>query len=163
MINESPVITTFSGIVDGYRASYTPTTISGGMLVTVHAENVVSGTCSGIVETDYTILFGYNILFDEYLDWGVGNDVIIWSSASNEVFCPNSEAYATYFQTRDFVYTDLGATILPRGFANLAAEIYPQSKHFFYNGIYRITISGVKDFSGNILEPFSFEFTIEGG
>lgn len=156
LINEIPVVTTFSGITDGYRATCS-TTISGSQIVTIHAEN----TSSGIVEEDFNLLFGYHIEFPEYIDWGPGNEVTIYAEARNETMCSNKEIYATYFETKDLDSVNLSATILPTGWANLQASIEPQSKYFFYGRTYKIKVAGIKDFSGNELEPFEFEFTIE--
>ena len=44
MIDEVPVATTYSGITDGYTFYYSTPTISGGLIVTIHAENTCSRT-----------------------------------------------------------------------------------------------------------------------
>jgi hypothetical protein len=87
--------------------------------------------------------------------------VTITIEASNLVFCPNTEGEAFYFQTRDFESLNLGATIRAVESVNLGAVIYPQSTAFFYGQTYTVTISGVKDFSGNEMAPYVFSFIIE--
>lgn len=153
------VFTTFSGIVNGYIATCSAPTISGGITVTIHAEN----DNSEILEEDYDLLFGYRAVFDEYLDWGYGKEIVVWSTAKNDVVCPNTETFATYFGTRDLDDRSLGATIFPIGFegSNLGASIVPQSKYFFPGYTYAITVSGVKDHSGNEMQSFTYSFTVE--
>ncbi len=153
------VYTTFSGISNGYRVFYDPPTPSGSIYLTIHAEN----DNSEIAEKDYSLLFGYNVEFNEYIDWGPNKEVLIWSKASNEAFCPNVEAYASYFQTRDLHSYNLGATIRPVGHVSLGGSLYPQNTFFFYGRTFTIKISGIKDFAGNIMEPYEFTFTIEDG
>lgn len=159
LINETPVITMFSGIDSGYRATCSASMINGPQTITIHAEN----TFSGIEEIDYNFLFGYHVEFIDYIDWGPNKEIAIYTEATNMVTCPNKETYATYFRTRDLHGKDLGASIFPTGWSDLPASIIPQSKYFFYGNTYSITVSGVKDFSGNELEPFTFTFTIEDG
>jgi len=156
-IDYLPVVTTFSGIPNGYRATCAAPTISGSLTVTLHAEN----TCSGIVEQSFYLLFGYNLKYDEVEDWGPITDVEIWAKASNSVFCPNTETTAFYFQTKDLESRDLGASIFPSGWADLGAQIVPQSKYLFYGRTYTVTVSGIKDYSGNTMESIVFSFTIE--
>lgn len=156
MLNEVPVATTYSGIVDGYSFYCNVPTISGGLIVTIHAEN----DNSEVEEIDYNLLFGYRVEFTESVDWGYNNDIQIWALAKNEVICPNTETFATFFETKDLESRDLSAYIYPTGSADLAAEIYPQTKAFLPGYTYTVTVSGVKDFSGNQMEPIVFTFTI---
>ncbi len=157
MINEVPVATTYSGITGGYTFCCNIPTVSGGLIVTMHAEN----ECGEVKEQDYNFLFGYRAEFTEGTDWGPGQDITIWSTAKNAVICPNTETYATFFETKELESKDLSAYILPTGAANLGAEIYPQTKSFLYGYTYKITVSGIKDYSGNEMEPIVFSFTIE--
>ena len=157
MINEVPVATTHSGIADGYIFSCVTPTISGGTIVTIHAEN----DNSEIVEEDYNLLFGYRAEFTGNIDWGPGQDIIVWSTATNTVDCPNTETFATFFETRELEYRDLSAYVYPIGKADLRAEIYPQTKAFLPGYTYTITVSGVKDYAGNQMETIVFSFTIE--
>ena len=156
-IGAAPVPTTFSVISNGYRATCAVPVISGSLTLTLHAEN----TCSGIAEQNFYLLFGYNLKYDKIEDWGPITDVEIWAKASNSVFCPNTETTAFYFQTKDLESRDLGASIFPSGWADLGAQIVPQSKYLFYGRTYTVTVSGIKDYSGNIMESIVFSFTIE--
>lgn len=153
------VTTTFSGISNGYRCYYTPSGIySDGIInLTIHAENVVG---SGAEQT-FRFLYGYNWLFNELVDWGPNQEVVIKVEATNLAFCPNTEGEATYFETADLHSHNLAATILPVEPVDLSAVVYPQNTFFFYGRTYTVTVVGVKDFAGNRLAPYTFTFTIE--
>jgi len=152
------VTTTYSGISGGYRCFYSPTSVtsSGIINLVVHAEN----TNNEVLERSYSLLYGYNCLFNEEVDWGPYKDVITIVKATNEVSCPHTSKESFYFTTKDLPACDLGAFIGSIESLNLGAVIYPQSTFFFYGRTYRVTISGVKDFSGNKLDPYTFTFTI---
>ncbi len=153
------VPTSYSGIDGGYRCYYYPTSVasSGTINLTIHVEN----TSSGVVERSFHLLYGYHCTFDEIVDWGPKNEVVTTIEATNTVFCPNTEGAAFYFETKDLESYDLGALLIPVESVDLGAVIYPQSTFFFYDRTYTITVSGVKDFSGNELAPYTFSFTIE--
>lgn len=152
------VDTTFSGIPYGYTAYYTSSGIStSGILLTIHAEN----TNYEILDQAYEFLYGYRVDFDEYIDWGPMYTVVTTAKASNMVFCPNTVAASSYFETRDLDSFNLGATIRPVEDVNLGAQIFPQNPFFFYGRTFMLTVSGVKDFSGNVLDPVVISFTIE--
>jgi len=151
------VSTSYSGISDGYTFYYYPPTISGAVNLTIHAENDNDET----KEKDYYLLYGYHTSFDEIVDWGPKSEVVVWAQAGNEVFCPNIESTAFYFETAELHSCDLGAIINPVGYVNLGATIFPQNSFFFYGRSYRITINGIRDFAGNIMSPREFTFTIE--
>ena len=151
------VSTSHSGIVDGYRCYYYPPTISGEVNLIIHAENDNSET----EEENYYLLYGYNVKFNELIDWGPKREIVIWAQAKNEAFCPNIETDAFYFETADLNSYDLGATIKAVESVDLNATIYPQNTFFFYGRSYTVIISGIKDFYGNKMSEFSFDFTIK--
>jgi hypothetical protein len=153
------VSTTHSGITNGYICYYSPISLvsSGVIDLTIHAENLNSET----LEQAYHLLYGYHCEFEELVDWGPKKEVIITVEAANTVICPNAEGEAFYFETADLASYDLGATIRPIGSVDLPAVIYPQNTFFFYGRTYTITVSGIRDFSGNELAPYVFTFTIE--
>ena len=155
--NGEIVSTSHSGIADGYRCYYYPPTISGVVSLTIHAENDNEET----EEKNYCLLYGYNCEFNELIDWGPKSTVVITADAKNLAFCPNRVGDAFYFETADLHSRSLGATIQAVEYVDLNATIYPQNTFFFYGRTYTITISGVKDFAGNEMQPFSFSFTIE--
>jgi len=156
-----PVSTTLSGIPYGYRLFYNPSpndlVASGTITLTVHAESLDGA----VIEKDFHLLYGYHAVFDEVIDWGPNKDVVIIVEAMNEVFCPNTESDAFYFQTSDLASSDLSASIAAIGSVDLGATIYPQNKFFFYGRTYTVTVSGVKDFAGNVMPAQTFTFTIE--
>jgi len=155
--NGQIVSTSHSGITDGYKCYYYPPTVSGEVNLTIHAENDNSET----EEEDYYLLYGYNCEFNEIVDWGPKKEVVITADAKNLAFCPNEVGEASYFETADLHSYDLGASIQAVGYVDLNATIYPQNTFFFYGRTYTVKISGVKDFAGNEMQPFSFDFTIE--
>lgn len=154
------VTVTFSGIQDGYRMLYDPSNdfySRGGVVYTAHAEN----TIGDVIENDYQLLYGYDVDFTGLVDWGYNKTIAVWATAKNLAYCPNVEADAFYFKTKDLWATNLGASILPIGYVNLGATLYPQGKVFYYGGTYTITVSGVRDFHGNEMVQQSFTFTVE--
>lgn len=153
------VSTAFSGIPDGYRCYYSPVSVyaSGTITLELRAANLNSDTLSEY----YHLLYGYHCSFDEVVDWGTGQLVVTSVEVANNVVCPNTEGFATYFQTADYYHKNLGAYIKPIEAANLGATIYPQNTFFFYGRTYTVTVSGVKDYQGNEMVPYTFSFTIE--
>lgn len=153
------VSTTHSGMPGGYRCYYTPSGVysDGTINLTMHAEN----TANEVRELTFHLLCGYNLEFEELIDWGPKTEVVTTVQASNLAFCPNTEGDAFYFETKDLYSCDLGAIIYPIGSADLGATIYPQSTAFFYGQTYTITVSGVKDYHGNIMDTYTFSFRVE--
>jgi len=159
LLDGEVVPTNLSGISDGYRVYYyvDSPSLSGTVVLTIWAENDILET----VTNSYTFLLGYRLEFNDYIDWGPRNTVITTVRASNTAFCPNLVGASTYFETVDYESRDLGAYISGTASVNLGAQIYPQNTFFFYGRTYTITVVGVKDFSGNIMDPITFSFTIE--
>jgi hypothetical protein len=151
------VSTSYSGITDGYKFYYYPLTISGAVSLTIHAENSNSET----KEESYYLLYGYNVKFNEIVDWGYKSTVVITADARNLAFCPNTKTDAFFFETADLHSRDLNAALQAVEYVDLNATIYPQSTFFFYGRTYTVKIENVKDFAGNIMSDFNFSFTIE--
>jgi len=107
------------------------------------------------------LLYGYNLEFEELVDWGPAREIIALVKAKNLAFCPNLEGEALHFVTADLQSTDLGATIQVVESVDLGATIRPQSTAFFYGQTYRVTVSGVRDYHGNEMDPYTIQFTIE--
>jgi len=151
--------TVLSGIADGYRAYYYPTDVSssGTITITIHAENSQDEKQN----SSYFLLYGYHVKFNEVMDWGPAKTIVTIAKATNLAFCPNTVGEASYFETADLPSVRLGAYINPVPSVDLGAVIYPQSSFFFYGRTYTVTVSGVKDYSGNTMEPYTFTFTIE--
>lgn len=152
---------TFSGIDNGYRMFYDPAdnfySVSGTITYTAHIENVVGD----YRENNFYLLFGYNVIHDEVIDWGPNKEVTIWMKATNLAFCSTSSTDAYYFKTREYESISIGSIIKPVAPLALGSKIYPMNDFFFYGRTYTVTISGVKDFSGNEMDPYSYTFTIE--
>lgn len=153
------VPTTYSGISNGYRCYYTPSGVysNGTIDLIMHAEN----TINEVRELTFHLLYGYNVTFNELIDWGPHTEVITTIKASNLAFCPSTKAKSFYFETMDLWSTNLTATINPVGYVDLNASIYPQNTFFFYDRTYTVTVSGVKDYHGNEMEPYTFSFRVE--
>jgi len=153
------VLTSYSGIANGYRCYYYPTDVSssGTITITIHAENDIAET----KEENYYLLYGYHCEFNELIDWGPKREVVVWAQVKNKAFCPNVETCAFFFETADLHSRDLNAIINPVGYVNLGASIFPQNTFFFYSRKYKIRIEGIKDFAGNEMPIYEFEFTIE--
>jgi len=153
------VPTVLSGIPNGYRAYYTPNSVvsSGTITITIHAEN----DNSEVIEQAYYLLYGYHVEYNELIDWGPNAVVTTSVKASNLAFCSNTEGEAVYFETRDLESCNLAASIYAIESKDLGATIYPQSTAFFYSRRYRIKIEGIKDFAGNEMPVYEFEFIIE--
>ena len=155
---------TFTPIVDGYTMCFdSPVDFSdiiGSTTFTVHAEN----DNGDILEQDFYVTSGYVVEYDNRTqDYGFGNQVVVRGTAENLASCPNTGADAYFFTTTPKIGFDLGASIVgqPWGEKNLSAEIVPTTDTiYFYGKIFRIEIRA-KDFSGNVMEPFTFEFKIE--
>lgn len=157
--NGVPVSTTYSGIPNGYECRYYPTSLSSSG--TIYLDFRAESTSGEVKFEHYELLYGYHLLFDEIVNWNPNQEVVVSIYVQNSVICPNVESKSFSFETKDLQSTALQASIRPIASVDLVASIYPQDAIFYYGGTYTITISGVRDFSGNELEPFSFTFTIE--
>jgi hypothetical protein len=171
-INESSIYiqkdgTTLSGISiedipNGKRVFFDPDDdyySDGEIVLRVYAESLIGE----VLDQEFYLLYGYNLELNEVVGWKPNSRVYIRSTASNKAFCKNYEGIAYYFDTVDYDSFDLGASISAA--FNLSSDInfsiYPQSTAFFYGKTYTVTVSGVKDHSGNVMAPFVYSFTIE--
>ena len=156
--------TSFTSITDGYTMCFDSPTdfdnILGAITFTVHAAN----DNGDILEQDFYVTSGYIVEYDNRTqDYGFGNQVVVRGSAENLASCPNTGVDAYFFTTIPKKSVDLGATIVgqPWGEKDLSAEITPTTDTiYFYGKTFRIEIRA-KDFAGNVMEPFTFEFRIE--
>lgn len=155
--NEQVVSGTFTSITDGYRITYSPGTISGGVDVMIHAEN----SNNDVKEETYNMLFGYRVEYEEPINWGATKQIDVWMKAKNEALCANEETESFYFRTLDYPATNLTSSIYPVEPQDLAAILRTQSTFFYYGQTYTITVENIKDYHGNIMDPYVFSFTIE--
>jgi hypothetical protein len=118
----------------------------------------------------FYLTYGYVV---EYVNrpqggWDLGYDssVVVRASAENMASCPIKNAEAFWFETESRPNKHLGARIVGipttefTDVRGLSATIYPQSTAFFYGKKYTVVLRA-KDFAGNEMEPFEFEFKIE--
>lgn len=150
-----PYFTTISG---GYHISY-PTVPSGNMVLGLMAENTASGT----LYEEYEFHFGYTVEWNEVNYWGTDTLVPVFIIADNGTIAPAREYFSTFFRTHRIHSSSLSSEISLDGSGGLdiGAAIYPQHSAFVYGRTFTVTVSGIKDFSGNEIEPQIFTFTIE--
>jgi hypothetical protein len=156
--------TSFTPITDGYTMCFDSPTefdnVLGATTFTVHAEN----DNGDVLEKDFYVTSGYIVEYDNRTqDYGFGNQVVVRMSAENLASCPNTGTDAYFFTTLPKESRDLGAAIvgIPWEEKDLSAEIIPTTDTiYFYGKTFRIEIRA-KDFAGNVMEPFTFEFKIE--
>lgn len=152
--------TWFENIPNGKRLYYDPLDdfYSNGVITYhLHAENVIGE----VEDKNFYLLYGYNLEPDGVIDWGANNVVVVRVEAQNLLFCSNKESAAFDFTTADLTSYNLNCIIRPVGYVDLPVGIFPQSTVFYYGSTYTIRVSGVKDFSGNIMPDFEYTFTIE--
>lgn len=157
---------TFTPITDGYRMCYDPiddfASILGATTFTVHAEN----DNGDVLERDFYLTSGYIVEYDNQdQDYRYESQVVVRMSAENFASCPAVGTFAYWFTTTPKLYyrSDLGATIIPRPFFDhdLSAEVTPQTGTIYYYGkVFRVEVRA-RDFAGNVMEPYIFEFRIE--
>jgi len=169
-VDDEVVPVTFSGITDGYTMYYNPvdnfSSLTGSTTFTVHAEN----SNGDILERDYYLTYGYLVDYDNIdrigFDYGIDTQVLVRMSAENLATCPKYSADAYWFETRDYFQKDLNVSIIGElpdiisDEVSLGASINPQSTAFFYGKIFRVVLNA-KDFTGNEMESYEFEFKIE--
>ncbi len=170
-VDGTPVETTFSGITDGYRMYYDPPSgfefLGGSTEFLVRAEN----SNGDVLERSYYLTNGYFMDYANYpgrFDFGWENQILVRMSAEDLATCTKFSADAYWFITEHLIPKDLGARIVgipapvTEATKDLQVSIYPQSTAFFYGKIFRVVLT-CKDFEGNEMEPYEFEFKIEDG
>lgn len=157
-INNENTFCTYSSILNGYRLQCS-TVPSGTIWLEVFGSNNLDET----INTLYILQFGYEIEWDRVVVWPNNKEIPVSVSANNNVFNSNTMYYSTFFKTSNYKESNLEAWVSVEGSGqlNLNASIFPQSKYFMYGNSYSITISGIKDFSGNILPAKTYNFTLE--
>ena len=158
MVNNGYTVNcTTTPLVNGYTLSYS-TVPSGTMVLEVFGSNSNDDNTS----RTYLLQYGYEVLWEKVIRWPVNSEIPVSVSAVNNVFNPNTTYFSTFFKTSTYKEYDLGAYVSVEGSGqyNISAAVKPQSKYFMYGKSYSITISGVKDFSGNILPVKTFEFSL---
>lgn len=149
---------TLNTISGGYILSYL-TIPESNMFLTAHASN----SNNEVYEKNYELSYGYEASWHKVTYWGPDKEVPVAVSATNTSLASNTSYFSTFFKTRKYINTDLGAEIFAYGFGtkDILTYIEPRSKHFMHGKTYSITVSGIRDFSGNILTDFTYSFTIE--
>jgi len=150
----------FEDIPNGKRLYYNPLNdfYSDGVITySLHAESVIGE----VEDKNFYLLYGYNLEPNEVIDWGPSKTVVVRVEAQNLLFCPNKVGEAFDFTTADLSSFNLKCKIRPVGYVDLPVSIFPQSATFFYGSTYTVRVSGVKDFSGNVMPDFEYTFTIE--
>ena len=166
IIDDTVTSGTFTPITNGYRMCYDPVddfaSILGATTFTVHARNDHGDT----LERDFYLTSGYIVEYDNVgQDYGYGSQVVVRMTAENWASCPASAAYAYWFTTgqKPYYRRDLSATILGRPLeqSDLTANLTPETGLiYFYGKTFRVELRA-KDFAGNEMTPYIFEFRIE--
>jgi len=152
--------TYFEDIPFGKRLYFDPVDnfySDGEIILSFHSESIIGE----ILDEDFYLLYGYNLELGEVVKWKPNQRIVVRGEATNLSFCPNKEGFTYYFDTADLQALNLPVSINPVVYDDLIVSIYPQSTTFFYSKTYTIKVVGVKDFQGNIMEPFYYTFTIE--
>ncbi len=160
----SGIYTTYTGITDGYRMCYDPddnfASFLGSTTLTVHAEN----DNGDALERDYYLTSGYIAEYDNRIqDYGYDNQVVVRMTAENFASCPLFATTAYWFTTEQKIPKDLGASIvgIPRSTKDLSASITPDTGlAYLYGKTFRVEVNA-RDFAGNRMTPYIFEFRIE--
>lgn len=164
VIDGTVISGTFVPITDGYKMYYDPvddfSSLIGSTEFLVHAEN----DNGDYLEKSFYLTSGYIVEYDNtYQNYGANQKVVVRMLAENNASCPVFDGFAYYFETAQDNFKDLPATIkgLPVESKDLSASISPQTDLLFlYGKTFRVEIRA-KDFSGNEMEPYIFEFRIE--
>lgn len=145
-------------IPGGYRMTYS-TTPSGNISLVANASNANGEYFS----RTFGLQYGYEASWEAVNYWGPLREVPVVVTVSNSVLAPNTTYFSTFFRTKNFETYDLGAEITAEGSGNLDISAYtvPQSKYFLQGKTYTVTISGIRDFSGNVLDAVTYSFIID--
>jgi hypothetical protein len=131
---------------------------TGEIILTVYAESVYGE----VLEEHFYLLYGYDLKFNETgVYWGADNRIYVTATANNMAVCNNTEGAHYYFDTAQYPSLNLAANINAVQSRDLSCGIYPVSAAFYYGQTYTVKVTGVKDFHGNLMEPFTYTFTIE--
>ncbi len=164
IVGDTIVSGIFTSITDGYTMCYDSPTdfqeLVGSTEITVHAMN----DNGDILEQDFYLTSGYIVEYDNRTqDYGFDSQVVVRGTAENNASCPDTGTDAYFFTTIPKEAVDLGAFIngQPWGEKDLGASISATTDTiYFYGKKFRIEVRA-KDFAGNVMEPFVFEFQIE--
>jgi hypothetical protein len=160
---------TFTPTGSGYVMCYDPVDDFSSLLglteFKVHAENDNS---EGAEESFY-LTSGYLVEYDNIdNDYGYGNQVVVSMAAENLASCPNIGADAYFFTTEIPNLTrNLGASITGisdeeyrRDLSAVITADRESGTILFYGKVFTIEVRA-KDFAGNEMDPYIFQFKIE--
>jgi hypothetical protein len=157
----SGILTTIDG---GYRLCYNPVDSFVSILDTVVFTARAENDHGDILTKDFYLTSGYVVEYDNVgQDYGWGNKIIIRMAAENFASCPKTGVFAYEVETvakesRDLVAIITGWPVMP--YQDLPVVINPQSTAFFYGKTFKVELKA-KDYAGNEMVPFVFEFKIE--
>jgi hypothetical protein len=154
----------FTPITDGYRMCYDPVDDFASVLGAVEFKVMALNDNGDINYKSFYLTSGYSVEYDNIdQDYGQGNKIVIRMSAENFASCPGVGTFAYEVETVPKESRDLPVSIngLPEFWSsNLQAIIYPNSTAYFYSKVMKVE-TRAKDYAGNEMEPFIFEFKIE--
>jgi hypothetical protein len=163
MVDGVQVPVTYSGIDDGYRVFFDAAddyaSLEGPTTITVRAEND-----NGDAYTrDYYVTFGYIVEYiNKKIDFGLNKKIGVRMTAEDNASCPVFSTDGYWFETLQADSNDLTASIfaVPEDSADLTASLIPHTTAYTYGKVFRVVLT-CKDFAGNEMEPFIFEYKIE--
>jgi hypothetical protein len=157
-VNEKAVPFIQETINNGYKLTYNIKPTSNFDITYSGINNINES-----IKKTYNMFFGYTVLSNEVNYWEVYKEVPVFIKVSNNVTSVGTSYFSTFFETRKYKEATLEATITAdgSGYKDLNTLLRAQSTYFFYGKTYTITITGIKDFSGNIMPDKKFIFTIE--
>lgn len=158
LVNSNIPDYSLTSIFGGYRLS-SSVVPSGITDIQVFAQN----TNNDFLNDTFVIQNGFEIVWEEVSYWGPDKEVPISVIVNNTVEAPGTNYFSTFFKTTHYRELNLEATIAANGsgYNELGCYIKPQNKYFMYGKNFTVTVSGVKDFSGNITPPKTYSFKIE--
>lgn len=169
-LDGTTVSSTLTSISGGYTMTYDPdddfASFSGPTELRAYGSNDNGDTASSAIYLTSGYVVEYVNSKQDGWDLGYNSSVVVRAGAENMASCPIKSAEAFWFETESRPNKHLGARIVGvptseyADVKNLSATIYPQSTAFFYGSVYKVVLRA-KDFAGNEMEPFEFEFKIE--
>jgi hypothetical protein len=164
IIDGTVVSGVFTPITDGYRMCYNPVDDFASVVGAVEFQAVAMNDNGDILTKSFYLTSGYSVEYDNVdQDYGQGNKIVIRMAAENFASCPAVGTFAYEVDTVPKESRNLPSIIngLPELWhSDLPAAIYPNSTAFFYEKVMKVEIRA-KDYAGNEMEPFIFEFKIE--
>lgn len=164
VIDDVTVSGILSPIPDGYRMCYSPDDLFARILSATEFKVVARNINGDVNWRSFYLTSGYHVEYDNVnQDYGHGNKIVIRMAAENFASCPALNIFSYETEVSPSAAFDLPAYIFARPqlfYKNLSASVYPNSTAYFYGKKIKVEIRA-RDYAGNDMDPFIFEFRIE--